>query len=303
MTAPFTSLLLRWYRRHGRDLPWRRTCDPYAILVSEVMLQQTQVVRVIPKYGEFLKRFPNWSVLAAAELRDVLRIWSGLGYNSRARRLWECARAVLARYGGRLPNNVEGLRSLPGLGRYTAAALAVFAFGAREAAVDTNVRRVLSRALLGSEPSSTAAIWTTARELVPTRAGTWHHALMDVGALFCRATPACEICPLQRGCRWAALSPAQRCRRMDLKNAVRGSRGSSGLVNSTAPYKGSRREHRGRLIRVLAGARSVRVRDLGPQVKDGFRATDLPWLLGLLEDLQRDGLVAFDRKRNLARIA
>ena len=264
------------------------------------MLQQTQVARVIPKYQEFLKRFPTWPALAAAKLRDVLRIWSGLGYNSRALRLMQCARAVMARYGGRLPNMIEELRLLPGLGRYTAGALAVFAFEAREVAVDTNVRRVLARALLGDERSSLAAIWAAAREVVPGRAGAWHHALMDVGALFCRATPACQICPLRRACRWAARSPAQR-RRQKVLNDATGT--PDGRANSTARYKGSRREYRGRLIRILASARRVRVRDLGPQVKEGFRATDLPCLLGLLEDLQRDGLVALDRKRQLARIA
>ena len=262
------------------------------------MLQQTQVSRVIPKYREFLARFPTWAKLAAAELRDVLRVWSGLGYNGRARRLWECARTVVACYGGRLPAGVDELRRLPGIGRYTAGALAVFAFGAREVAVDTNVRRVVSRALLGSERSTRASVWKAAHAAVPRRSGEWHHALMDIGALFCRANPACEACPMRRVCSWDALTPALRARcRLPKRDA------SDGRVNSTATYKGSRREHRGRLIRALANARSVHVRKLGPQVKDGFSTTDLPWLLGLLEDLRREGLVMLDRRRMLARIA
>jgi len=261
------------------------------------MLQQTQVSRVIPKYREFLARFPAWASLAAAELRDVLRVWSGLGYNGRALRLWECARMVVARHAGRLPAGIDELRGLPGIGPYTAGALAVFAFGAREAAVDTNVRRVVSRALIGSERSTGASVWKAARAAVPRRADEWHHALMDIGALFCRGNPACQICPMRHVCAWAKLAPAQRARRRALK------RGASDGRNSTASYTGSRREHRGRLIRALANARSVPVRKLGPQVKDGFSTTDVPWLLGLLEDLQREGLVALDRTRMLARIA
>src|SRR5205807_5872195 len=134
--------VLSWYRRHGRDLPWRRTRAAYRVLVSEVMLQQTQVERVIPKYRAFLKRFPSLSSLARAPLADVLRAWSGLGYNGRARRLWMCARTVVAEHGGRLPRDVAVLKTLPGIGRYTAGALASFAFGASAPAVDTNVRRV-----------------------------------------------------------------------------------------------------------------------------------------------------------------
>lgn len=271
------------------------------------MLQQTQVARVIPRYAEFLARFPTIRALAAARLREVLRIWSGLGYNARARRLWECAREVVARHGGRLPAALDELRALPGVGSYTAGALAVFAFGAREVAVDTNVRRVLSRALLGSERTSPADVWEAARFAVSRQAGAWHHALMDVGALYCRAAPACGECPLRRACRWAAMSPAQRRNQRRLKPVSRRADGrinptATYKINSTATYKGSRREHRGRVIRVLAGVRHMAVPELGPQVKDGFSTTDLPWLLGLLEDLQRDRLVAFDRKRMRARI-
>ena len=282
-------MLLGWYRRHGRDLPWRHTSDPYAILVSEMMLQQTQVARVIPKFHEFMQRFPTLRTLSAASLREVLRVWSGLGYNGRARRLWQCARQTLGRHHGRLPAPVAELRALPGVGRYTAGALAVFAFGGREVAVDTNVRRVIARALLGNERAGIDEVWKTARAVVPRNAGKWHHALMDVGALFCRARPNCDACPLRRVCGWNAKSPARR------------------RINSTATfaerYKGSRREHRGRVIRALTGARSMTVGRLGPQVKDGFRTTDLPWLLSLLEDLARDGLVAVDRKSMRARIA
>ena len=198
--ATLRRLVVRWYRCHGRDLPWRRSHDPYAILVSEIMLQQTQVSRVIPKYQEFLKRFSTVRALARAKLRDVLRCWSGLGYNRRARNLWQCAREVIASHAGRMPRDTDALNSLPGIGRYTAGAIASFAFGAREAAVDTNVRRVLSRAMLGIDRADDATAWRLATDVLPKDAATWNHALMDIGAMFCRAKPNCAECPLRGAC-------------------------------------------------------------------------------------------------------
>jgi A/G-specific adenine glycosylase len=249
------------------------------------MLQQTQVSRVIPKYQEFLKRFPTLRVLARATLREVLRCWSGLGYNRRARNLWQSARDVIARHGGRMPRETDALQSLPGIGRYTAGAVTSFAFGAREAAVDTNVRRVLSRAMLGIDRANDATAWRLATDVLPEDAATWNHALMDIGSLFCRAKPACAQCPLRQACVFK--------------------RRGVGRVNSTAirgqgKFEGSRRQQRGRVIRVLVDARSVDLMHLGPQVKVGFGKSDLPWLQELLLDLERDGLVALNRTRTRA---
>jgi len=285
LAARLRRLVLRWYRRHGRDLPWRRAHDPYAVLVSEIMLQQTQVSRVIPKYRAFLKRFPSVRALARAHLRDVLRCWSGLGYNRRARNLWQCARDVMARHGGRIPSEIDALQSLPSIGRYTAGAVASFAFGAREAAVDTNVRRVLSRAMLGIDRADDATAWRLAFDVLPKDAATWNHALMDIGAMFCRAKPACAECPLRGACAFR--------------------RRGVGRVNSTATrrqgaFEGSRRQQRGRVIRALVDARSMDLMRLGPQVKVGFGKSDLPWLQELLLDLERDGLVALNRTRTRA---
>jgi A/G-specific adenine glycosylase len=179
------DLLLRWYARERRDLPWRRTADPYAILVSEVMLQQTQVARVIPRYEAWLARWPTAAALAAAPLGDVLREWVGLGYNRRAVRLWEAAR-VVARDGW-----PERLQDLPGVGPYTAAALGAFAFGRDEVALDTNARRVFARLGRALAPES----------VPPTRGAEFNQATMELGATVCTArAPRCGACPLEAAC-------------------------------------------------------------------------------------------------------
>jgi A/G-specific adenine glycosylase len=176
------DVLLRWYERERRDLPWRRTRDPYAILVSEVMLQQTQVARVVPRYERWLERWPTVEALAAAALSEVLREWVGLGYNRRAARLWEAAR-VVAHDGW-----PERLQELPGVGPYTAAAVGSFAFGRQEVALDTNARRVFAR--LGSALQPPAG-----------RAADFNQATMELGATVCTArAPRCGACPLRAGC-------------------------------------------------------------------------------------------------------
>jgi A/G-specific adenine glycosylase len=202
--------LLAWYAAEGRShLPWRHTRDPYAVLVSEVMLQQTQVDRVLPKYREFLGRFPTLQALAAAPASEAIKAWAGLGYNMRAVRLHEIARQAVAEYGGALPGTLDGLLALKGIGRYTAGAVACFAFGLPVATVDTNIRRVLWRAFHGIEP----AVWPSGEKAVrealalaewalpPDRAYDWQQALMDLGATVCAARrPACERCPLRDCC-------------------------------------------------------------------------------------------------------
>lgn len=191
-------LLARWYGGAGRDLPWRRTTDPYAILVSEVMLQQTQVSRVLPAYSDFLRRFPTLGALAAASLGDVLRAWGGLGYPRRARDLHRAARA----HPGELPRTREELDALPGVGRYTAGAVACFAYGHDEPFADVNIARVLGRALRGGPVAPREAEELDAELLPPGDAARWHHALMDLGASVCTArAPRCGECPLERLCR------------------------------------------------------------------------------------------------------
>jgi A/G-specific adenine glycosylase len=203
----FHRRLLTWYARHGRNLPWRRTRDPYRILVSEIMLQQTQVDRVIPKYREFLGRYPTFEHLARARPRDVTRAWHPLGYYRRATHLHGIARETVARYGGRLPDQGAELRTMGGIGRYTAGAILAFAHRKDAALVDTNVRRVLGRVFLGARRLARLrgdkAIWELAESLVPAgRAYDYNQALMDFGATWCTARkPKCPRCPMKSFCR------------------------------------------------------------------------------------------------------
>lgn len=202
----FVALLGRWYDRHKRDLPWRRTRDPYAIWISEVMLQQTRVDTVVPYYERFLRSFPTVEHLASAPLDDLLAHWSGLGYYRRARLLSLAAREIRERYGGRMPQTARELRTLSGVGRYTAGAIASIAYAEPEPVVDGNVIRVLSRVFglegdMRQEPGR-RRVWALAAELVPARdPGRFNQALMELGATVCLpAAPRCGACPLATGC-------------------------------------------------------------------------------------------------------
>ena len=222
MTRMTREALLAWYGENARDLPWRRTHDPYAILVSEVMLQQTQVVRVVPRYEEWLARWPTVETLAAATPADVIQAWSGLGYNRRAVNLHRCAHAVVAR--GGFPRRPEELRKLPGIGPYTAAAIACFAFGAQIAAPDTNALRVLERAFPGVDVA-----------IPEGGAYEWNQALFDLGREVCIARkPHCGVCPLESGCpsRGQTYAPLRRQSR----------------------FEGSFRQRRAQLLRAIAAA-------------------------------------------------
>lgn len=235
----------RWYEHSGRDLPWRRTRDPYAVLVSEVMLQQTQVARVIPAYGTFLGRFPTLRSLAGAPLGDALRAWRGLGYNRRARDLHRIARAAPRG----LPRDVTSLDALPGIGAYTAGAVACFSFGTRVAFADTNIRRVLGRIVLGRTATEREAVAFDA-ELLPRDAARWHHALMDLGATVCRSrAPRCEACPVASACRG------------------RGTRGEA-LLRRQSPFAPSDRRVRGRIVSLLRDQQTTTVAALRRELAD-----------------------------------
>src|SRR4051812_19101750 len=202
----FRRKLLEWYDLNGRTLPWRETSDPYHILVSEIMLQQTQVDRVLPKYHEWLDRYPSFEALAEAPEKDVTNTWYPLGYNIRPKRLQAIAREAVASYGGKLPSDEATLLSFKGIGEYTAGAIRSFAFRQRAAILDTNVARVLFRVFIGRGlPKAHATkrqLWGISESLVPNRrAFDFNQALMDFGAMLCTARkPKCLICPMASQC-------------------------------------------------------------------------------------------------------
>lgn len=206
----FRRRLLRWYDRHGRDLPWRETTDPYRILVSEIMLQQTQVDRVLPKYDEWLRQFPTFGSLAAAPEQAATRAWKPLGYNIRPRRLHSIAREVVTHYGGELPSDTASLRSFKGLGDYTVGAVQSFAFGKRVPIVDTNIARLLFRLFIATgdhrSPQTKRRLWAISRSLLPRRrVFDFNQALMDFGATVCRPrNPHCGDCVMRTNCSWVA---------------------------------------------------------------------------------------------------
>lgn len=280
--------LFAWYADNYRRLPWRETRDPYRILVSEIMLQQTQADRVVPKYHEFLERFPTLESLADAPAGDVIRAWAGLGYNRRALNLQRACRAVVERFGGVVPSDPAELASLPGIGPYTAGAVACFAFDQDIGFVDTNIRRVIHRVLAGPElpePRMTARqIDEVARKLVPAGRGyLWNQALMELGATICRArTTECERCPLRDVCLARPTIQAA------LATASRAARGPEPKFETTSRYV------RGRIVDALrsAGTAGLSLAELGLTVKPDFNASDANWIAGHVAGLQRDGLLA-----------
>jgi A/G-specific adenine glycosylase len=205
--TPITQKLLAWFAAHRRDLPWRHTHTPYAVWVAEIMAQQTRLESMLPYYQRWMERFPTVFDLAAASQQDVLNLWEGLGYYSRARNLHKAAGIVIQEHNGELPSDVESLRSLPGIGRYTAGAIASLAFGLDEPAVDGNVKRVLARVFMVEEPVDSTLgekrIWALASEnLPPGQAGEYNQALMELGALICLPNaPDCSHCPVNEDCR------------------------------------------------------------------------------------------------------
>jgi A/G-specific adenine glycosylase len=270
--------VLGWFAEAGRDLPWRATRDPYRVLVAEVLAQQTQAARAAAAWPRLLERFPDVATLAAAAPAEVLRAWQGLGYNRRALALHRTARAVVER--GGWPGTVEGLAALPGVGRYTARAVACFALGLRVAPVDTNVARVLARSLAGADP---ADLTPAARQrladqaMSPAHPWAWSSALMDIGALHCRPRPRCQGCPLAPSCRWRALGPAAPPPR----------------PRSQAPFATSDRRWRGAVVRALAGAPDGLDRaSLADTVQAAAADRPAGWFDTLLARLEAEGMVA-----------
>ncbi len=302
--------LLAWFAEQGRDLPWRHTRDPYHILVSEIMLQQTQVDRVRPKYAAFLAQFPSLATLAAASPGDVIRAWSGLGYNRRALNLQRTAQAVLSEHGGRFPDTPERLRELPGIGPYTAGAVACFAFERDVAFMDTNIRRVLQRLFVGpeTEPASERSLLAFAEAAVPAGNGwSWNQAIMELGALVCTAArPRCQLCPLRSECRaYATWSAADAAVFGEGSIYTQPPKVMRKVAERQASFTATPRYFRGRAVealRRLPPGAWLTLDELGPRVKAGWTAAELPWLLNLLEGLANDALVVLDRETQQARL-
>ncbi len=259
---------MTWYEAHGRRLRFRETRDPWAILVSEVMLQQTQASRVEPAWETFMAAFPGPRDLAEAAPAAVLRAWAGLGYNRRAVNLQRAARSICEGHGGRVPHGIEELQALPGIGAYTARAVAAIAFGVPVAAIDTNLRRVLGRVLAGHGGHAgpgvalpPAELQRRADDLVDRRApGAWTHALMDIGATICHPqAPDCDACPLFAACRHAAAATIGNVPRaltgVTTSSSRRTSRPSRGSRRApTPPFPSTTRWLRGRIVDRLRGA-------------------------------------------------
>ncbi len=271
MTAPSKDAVLGWGLTRLRELPWRATRDPWAVLVSEVMLQQTQVARVVPKWLAFMHDFPDPAVCASAPLGDVLRLWHGLGYPRRARNLHEAAKVLAA--AGAFPADLDGLLALPGVGAYTARAVLAFAFESDAAVVDTNIARVLARVhgltMTARQAQSAADAWLPVGD-----SWAWNQCLMELGATVCRpANPGCAECPLADRCAWrgSGTDPAP---------------GTAGVSRPQARFEGSERQARGRLMAALTGG--------------AVRADDAPGVMAhraagrLAESLCAEGLVVLD---------
>jgi A/G-specific adenine glycosylase len=280
---PLHSPVLAWYDLHARDLPWREPgCPAWHVLISEVMLQQTPVSRVLPVWWQWVQRWPTPADLAASPAGEAIRDWGRLGYPRRALRLHEAARAIVERHGGQVPSDHTQLLALPGIGNYTAAAVASFAFGQRHAVVDTNVRRVFARSVDGSaqaSPALTAAESRLAASLLPAAPATsarWAVAVMELGALVCTAkAPRCQDCPVRGLCRWQ----------------LAGSPAYTGAVRRGQAWAGTDRQIRGALLAALrAGSAPLDGATLAEQIPDSA-LRDAFQRRRCLDGLVADGLV------------
>ncbi|PSP75801.1 A/G-specific adenine glycosylase [Halobacteriales archaeon QS_3_64_16] len=272
--------LLVWYENDHREFPWRETDDPYAILVSEVMSQQTQLDRVVKAWGDFLERWPTVAELASADRSAVVSFWSEhrLGYNNRAKYLHEAAGQVVEDFDGEFPRDPDGLQALQGVGPYTANAVASFAFNSGEAVVDTNVKRVLYRAF--SVPDEKGAFEASAGELMPpNESRAWNNAIMELGGTTCEKSPRCD----EKECPWR-----------EWCDAYASGDFSAPDVPTQSPFEGSRRQFRGRIVDVLRTQETVELDDLGPRVRVDYAPEGTygrAWLRELAAELAADGIV------------
>ncbi|KAB1188214.1 MULTISPECIES: A/G-specific adenine glycosylase [Haloferax] len=284
------TALVEWYEADHRDFPWRRTDDPYEILVSEVMSQQTQLGRVVDAWEAFLDEWPTVSDLAAADRADVVAFWTShsLGYNNRAKYLHEAAQQVVEDHDGEYPQTPDGLSELMGVGPYTANAVASFAFNNGDAVVDTNVKRVLHRAF--AVPDDDSVFETAASELMPEgKSRVWNNAIMELGGVACGKTPSCD----ESGCPWRQFCHAYETGDFTAPD-----------VPTQPKFEGSRRQMRGRVVRILGEYDELGLDELGPRVRVDYGGENgREWLRGLVDDLATDGLVTVDDDEDEVRVS
>lgn len=272
--------LLSWYKKNKRDLPWRHTRDPYRILVSEVMLQQTQVDRVVFKYQEFLAKFPTTKALAKASVADVIRVWQGLGYNRRALFLQKTAQAIEEKHRGIFPFTLEELKALPGVGDYTARAILSFSFELPHPMMDTNHRRFYQRVYFGHALKTDKELLETAYAIIPKQPYDWNQALMDFGSAVClTGKPKCETCPLRKNCEAYPVI---------LHENIKTSKHESKIKKSSIPFKQTDRYIRGRIIDMLREREKVRLIIIYDRFVGEYGRERVE---GILEQLKKDGLL------------
>lgn len=284
--------LLRWYKTHGRDLPWRKTRDPYKILVSEIMLQQTQVERVKVFYKNWLKQFPTWKKLAEASNADVIHAWAGLGYNRRALALRDIAKQVVEKG---VPTNRDEWITLKGVGPYTSAALSVFALKQRELPIDTNIRRVLGRFFLGKpypDLDDDKQLNTLVDLILPKRGHYYDvpQAIFDLATMICTKTPDCAKCPLRKECKSAQkfLSGTVQLPKRMVKKANE---------SKHRDKKYPDRIYRGRILKLVREQKNVAIQKVGPQIDPNYdQIADETWVNNMIERLTKDGLLV--QKKN-----
>jgi A/G-specific adenine glycosylase len=264
------KLVLSWYKNHGRQLPWRETKDPYKILVSEIMLQQTQVDRVIPKYYAFLDKFPTPIELAQSSKADVLKLWSGLGYNRRALYLHKCAQEIKDGF----PKDYNQLIKLSGIGPYTASAILSFSFNENITVIDVNIERIFKR-IFYNEFDNIQELANTILPLGQTR--DWHNALMDIGAQFCKArNPKCENCPINAIC--ISANDSEKIKKTWKKKKVK-------------PFKESNRIVRGEILKLLTKKENIEIKEVIKHLKEKSINRDKEKFLKIIEELEKDKLL------------
>lgn len=284
--------LLEWYRKHSRDLPWRKTNDPYAIFVSEMMLHQTQVNRVIPAYIKFLNEFPTLQSLANATTGAVIKAWAGLGYNRRALWIHTAAKDIVSRFKGRIPSNTTKLETLNGVGKYTASAIACFAFKKPVPVIDTNIRRVIGRLFFGEVPPRNHEIHmavTSMVKVIPNKyVSEWNQGLMDLGALICKPSiPQCPKCPMMGSCAYYLQL------RSSHKKSVPNKKERPRKI-LREPFKGSRRYYRGRImqdLRTLPLGTSTNLQALEEKLSREDELLNTPSIYDLILILRDEGFI------------